>query len=358
MTTSNVDVRRELWPDVAKGLCIMLVVLWHVVTKHFQDVEWNTDLPVSGLWGRIGEVLLPLRMPLFFTLSGMFAVSALNRPISVLVRTRIAKFGYLYLVWLLIHTTVMSWTPQIDTARATSVGQLVEFLTITPTNLWYLYALALYFTVARLVRDLPPAWVLAAASILSAVAAAHLLPEPSNRGQVYQNLVFFLVGVYGRHHVDHLARRANGRLLLATLGLYAAGVAVMFGFGAQEWFGMWPLVSVVATLFGVTASVLIARNARRTTALLAHLGQRTLPIYVLHLVLLAVVDQLTRTHAVEPTAAAYAVIEPIVLTVALVAACLALEWVLRQMRLGVLFDPPFSRPLNSASSSRYGRDVR
>lgn len=31
---------RETWPDVAKGMCIILVVLWHVVTKHYQRVDW------------------------------------------------------------------------------------------------------------------------------------------------------------------------------------------------------------------------------------------------------------------------------------------------------------------------------
>lgn len=344
--------RRELWPDVAKGVCIVLVVLWHVVTKHFQQVEWDTGLPISGFWGRLGELLLPLRMPLFFTISGMFAVSAVARPLGVLVRTRIAKFAYLYVVWLLIHTAIMSFTPHFDTAGAQGPWQLIEFATINPTNLWYLYALAMYFTVARLVRRVPPIWVLTAAFLVSAAAASHLLTDPSNRAQVFQNLFFFLAGLYGREVLEGLAHRSNGRLVAACLTVYAASVAAMYALGAETWFGVWPVVSIFATLFGLTAAALVARRARRTTATLAFLGQRTLPIYVIHLAALAAFDQLTREFAFEPTWAPYAVVEPILLTAALICTCLALEQLLRWIRAGFLFDPPFAgRLVTKASQS-------
>lgn len=337
------DVGREIWPDVAKGVCIILVVLWHVVTKHYQRVEWDTELPLSGAWGRLGEFLLPLRMPLFFTISGMFAVSALGRPLGVLMQTRIAKFLYLYLVWVLIHTAIMSFTPHIDTARAHDAWQLVEYLTITPTNLWYLYALAVYFAVARLVRPLPQAWILGATLILSAVAAAHLLPEPSNRGQVYQNLFFFLAGVYGRGPLEKLARRASRRTVALWFLAFVCASAVMIGLDAEAWFGVWPVVSIIAVLFGVAAAAVVARRQPRAAAALAYLGRRTLPIYVMHLAVLAVFDQLTRRYDVEPTGVVYAAIEPIVLTAALIGACLLLERILRRAHAGFLFELPTLR---------------
>ena len=335
--------RRELWPDVAKGVCIVLVVLWHVVTKHFQQVEWDTGLPVSGFWGRVGELLLPLRMPLFFTISGMFAVTAVARPLSMLIRTRIAKFVYLYIVWLLIHTAIMSFTPHFDTARAQGPWQLIEYATINPTNLWYLYALAVYFTIARLVRPVPRGWVLVATFLVSAAAASHLLLDPSNRAQVLQNLFFFLAGLYGREPLERLAHRANVRTALTCFTVYAVCVAAMYALGAETWFGIWPAVSILATLFGLTGAAVVARRARRTTATLAFLGQRTLPIYVIHLAALAGFDQLTRKIDFEPTWAGYAVVEPILLTAALIGVCLALEQLLRWIRADFLFDPPFAR---------------
>lgn len=345
MPSSTASRPRETWPDVAKGVCILLVVLWHVVTKHYQSVEWDTSLPVSGVWGTAGEQLLTLRMPLFFTVSGLFAVSAVGRPWRVLARTRIARFAYLYVLWLLIHTAVLSLNPAFDTARARDLVDLVAELTISPTNLWYLLALAVYFVVARSTRRVPTTWLLGAAFLLSAVAAAHLLPVPGNRGQVLQNLLFFLAGLRLRPALQTYARTTTPvRTALATLA-YAAGLGVMALLGAQRWFGVWPVVSVLATSFGVATAVLVSRHLTRTTRLLSGLGGRTLPIYVMHLPLLAVLDRLLDGpwQVIEPRTTALAVVEPALLTAVLVATCLVLHRLLVRARLTALFTLPSPR---------------
>jgi threonine dehydratase len=344
---------RETWPDVAKGVCIILVVLWHVVTKHYQRVDWDISLPLSSGWGTLGEQLLPLRMPLFFTISGLFALSAVSRSWSTLTRTRIGKFACLYAMWLVMHTAIMWFTPDFDTAHARGPMQLLEQLTITPTNLWYLYALALYFLIARLTSRVSTVWLLPAAFLLSAVAAAHLLPEPSNRGQVYQNALFFLAGLRLRPAIEAYVARADRRCLLAAATAYATVLAMMALLDAQRWFGVWPMVSVIATWFGVTAAVLVSRNLARVTHALSRLGVRTLPIYVVHLPLLAVIDRLVRgpLAVLEPHTTAFVAVEPVLLTALLIAACLVLHHVLRSCGLGRLFEPfrPHRYPLAQTS---------
>jgi uncharacterized membrane protein YcfT len=342
MPSSSTSRSRETWPDVAKGVCILLVVLWHVVTKHYQSVDWDTSLPISGAWGTLGEQLLTMRMPLFFTVSGVFAVGAISRPWAVLARTRIARFAYLYALWLLIHTAVLTLNPSFDTARAQDLGDLLAELTISPTNLWYLLALALYFAVARSLRRVPTTWLLAGAFLLSAIAAAHLVPVPGNRGQVLQNLVFFLAGLRLRPAIESYARTTTaGRTVIVGLA-YGAGLAAMALLGAQRWFGVWPVVSVLATSFGVVAAVVVSRHLARTTRLLAALGGRTLPIYVMHLPLLAVLDRLLDGpwRAVEPRSPVLAVVEPVLLTAVLVVVCLLLHRLLLRARLTALFSLP------------------
>lgn len=138
---------RALWADVATGVCILLVVLWHVVVKHYLRIDWGVPPPIPGAWGALTEQLLPLRMPLFFTISGMFAAGAVTRPWRVVRRSKVGRCLYLYAVWLLIHTAVLALVPSFDTARADDVAGLPAQLTITPSNLWYLYALALYYVI-------------------------------------------------------------------------------------------------------------------------------------------------------------------------------------------------------------------
>ncbi|MCO1594639.1 acyltransferase [Micromonospora sp. RHAY321] len=282
---------RAEWADAAKGVCIILVVLWHVVVKDYLQIDWHIGVPVPGLWGTVGEQFLPLRMPLFFTISGVFAANAVQRPWRVVARSRIAGFLYLYAVWLLIHTAVLAAAPDFPTDRATSALGLLEQLTITPSNLWYLYALALYFTVAKVLRRAPRVLVLVPAAALSAVAAAGLLDTPGNRAGLYQNLIFFLAGLYLRPQIEWWAATATRRRLVLTSGAYVLALAAMAALGAQRWFGVWPAVSVVAVAFGVTAAAQLGRWPA-ASGRLATLGRITLPIYVIHMPVLALLHRL------------------------------------------------------------------
>ncbi|MBM0233775.1 acyltransferase family protein [Micromonospora sp. STR1_7] len=282
---------RAQWADAAKGVCIILVVLWHVVVKDYLRIDWHVGVPAPGLWGALGEQFLPLRMPLFFTISGVFAVNAVQRPWRIVARGRIAGFLYLYALWLLIHTAVLAVAPDFPTDRATSVPGLLEQLTITPSNLWYLYALALYFTLAKAARGAPRVLVVVPAGVLSAVAAAGLLDTPGNRAGVYQNLVFFLAGLYLRPQIERWAATATRRRLVLTSGAYGLALVAMAVAGAQQWLGVWPLVSVVAVAFGVTAAARLGRWPA-LGGRLATLGRVTLPIYVIHIPVLALLHRL------------------------------------------------------------------
>nr|WP_236646926.1 acyltransferase [Micromonospora acroterricola] len=341
---------RAEWADAAKGVCIILVVLWHVVVKDYLQIDWHIGVPVPGLWGTVGEQFLPLRMPLFFTISGVFAANAVQRPWRVVARSRIAGFLYLYAVWLLIHTAVLATAPNFPTDRATSLLGLLEQLTITPSNLWYLYALALYFTVAKAAGRAPRLLVLVPAGALSAVAAAGLLDTPGNRAGLYQNLVFFLAGRYLRPQVEWWTATATRRRLVLTSGAYALALAAMAVAGAQRWFGVWPLVSVVAVAFGLTA----AARLRRWPALshrLATLGRITLPIYVIHMPVLAVLHRmlLGPVSGLDPVGQGLLVLGyPVLLTAVVICVSLAVQRGLLAVHARWLFALPGHRRVETA----------
>jgi len=342
---------RIAWADVAKGMCILLVVLWHVLMKHYLQIDWHSGGRVRGLWGTLGQQLLPLRMPLFFAVSGFFAVRAIQRPWSTLVRTKVAKFYYLYVIWLVVHTVVLTFVPDFGTERATGPLKFLAQLTITPSNLWYLYALALYFVIAKAARRVPASLILGLAFVLSATASAGLLDLPGDRGGVYQNLVFFLAGLYGKSLLEDLAARASWRRLLLVGTPYVVLLGVIARFDAKTWFGLWPLVSGVAIVLGVTAAGLVTRWVRLSNAL-ASVGRRTLPIYVMHMPLLA----LTHAALIGPLSSAgpatqwiAAVAEPVLLTAFLAWLCLYLHRYLPK----ALFDLPFTSTSRSfARASR------
>ena len=335
------DPGRLLWADVAKGVCILLVVLWHVIAKQYLAVPWKVGFGIQGAWGHLGEAFLPLRMPLFFSVSGMLALGALNRPWGRLLRFKTARFEYLYLVWLAIHTAVFAFTPGFETRRAHDPVGFLAQLSVTPSNLWYLYALALYFPLAKATRRLPAAAVLGPALLLSAVASADWIPTPGDRGGLLQNVFFFLLGARFGPDLARLAE-TSGRRRTALLGAgFVLAYVVTLVLGGQQWFGVWPVLSVLAMLAGVSGAAVLARRPCLARPL-AGLGRRTLPIYVLHLPLLALLHTVSRHRlaSAAPLHPVLAVLDPLLVTALLVAACLGLHHGLQRAGARWLFELP------------------
>jgi uncharacterized membrane protein YcfT len=341
---------RDVWADAAKGFCVVLVVVWHVVWLHLVVIDWNVPLPAPQAWQAFVNALLPMRMPLFFTISGMFAANAVNRPWSAVARSRIAKFAYLYVLWLLIHQAVVAVVPVPFEERVHSVGDLVEQLTISPTTVWYLFALVVYFVIAKVVRRVPAVPVLVAAFALSAASSAGWLSFLNNhaeafgnRDAVFQNLVYFLAGICFSAQVRSLGTRTSWPRV-ALFGLLDAVVlGAMKVFDATRVVGVWPAASIAGVLFGITAVAKLSQWAPLGNAL-ASIGRRTLPIYVVHIPALMVVHWLV-TGSALPTASTpvrtlVTIVEPVVLTAALVGFSLALHSLAQRVGAGWLFDLP------------------
>ncbi|KQR48737.1 hypothetical protein ASF87_07805 [Microbacterium sp. Leaf161] len=324
------------WPDVAKGMCIILVVLWHVVTKHAIAVEGAG--PVTDAWATLNAQLLPLRMPLFFLISGMFAGRVVNAPAGTPWRRRAGRLAAVYVIWVVIQTFVLALTPDFDTARAENGWQLLAQLTISPTNLWYLLALAVYLLVARLVRQVPTAVVLPVAFVIAAVASAGVIPDLGNLWQVVQNLLFFLAGLRLRSVIERFAAASSPFRTLMLGTAYVAAVGAVGVLGMRQWPGVWPLLAIVAVAFGVAACATIDHCASVVARPLRWVGQRTLPIYVIHMIPLALIDGALR-GAGWLTTPATEVVWPVVLTGAVIAICLVVHAGLVRVGLGALFDP-------------------
>lgn len=334
MTT--VSAPRVGWPDVAKGICIILVVLWHVVTKHAIHVAGAG--PVTDAWATLNAQLPPLRIPLFFLVSGMFAARAVLTDDGNSWRRRAARLALLYVVWVLIQTFVLALAPDFDTARATNGWELLAHLTFRPTNLWYLLALAVYLAIGRLTRGLPTVPVLAGAFVIAAVAGAGVIPDLGNLWQLVQNLFFFLVGLRLRAVVERFAKSVGIWRTLALAVVYAGALAVVAGLAIRLLPGVWPALALVAVAFGVSLSVLLDRHAGVIARPLRWIGQRTLPIYVLHMMPLALIDAGLRAVGVRTTPVVEAV-GPVVLTAVVIAICLGVQALLVRCGLGALFDP-------------------
>ena len=332
---------RLAWADTAKGACIVLVVLWHVTRKDYLDLPWHVGPPVVGAWGELSVLLLPVRMPLFFLISGLFAARQLERPWRQVLSGRVAPLLYLFVIWTLAQTVVLQTTPGFDTAVAHSPHDLVVQLTITPGNLWYLLALASYVAVARATRPHPHV-ALTVALLLSAVASSHLVPTPGNRYGLLANLAFFLLGT----RLRHLRTPGRPAMLASTAAFVVIAALWQLHVVGDSWFGLRPLLGLLGISAGVTGSVVVA-GTPRLGPWLAAVGRNTLPVYVLHLPLVALAHLATVHLLSRPMAGSLvlATAYPVLLTSLVVSICLSLHRLLVRVGAGWLFTAPWVRPV-------------
>ena len=339
---------RVAWADTAKGLCILLVVLHHSTVKHLPSVL-PADLAVVGeTWLAVTAALKPIRMPLFFLLSGLFAAGALRRPWAQVLTARVLNPYWVYAVWLGLLAVVFSVERTLVMNRTRGIGELLADLAFASTGVWFLYALVVYFVLAKAFQRHDLRWVAGGAALL-AVSVSALPMTDANREAVLVHFVYFLLGARLPELMHLLASWRTVPTTVLAVG-YAGAVALLAALGA-------PLsVEVTAlSLVGVPLAVRVAcatSTLRRIGPATAALGRLTLPVYVLHMPLLAVVHHVpgpatalaaltgTPVSAGPVVGALVAAVYPLLVTGLVTAASLGLHRLLVRLGLTSLFALP------------------
>lgn len=340
-TTATDAPARLAWADVAKGGCILLVVLHHVVTKQYVDLVPLVYQPIGDAWAGLSHGLKPVRMPLFFVLSGFFASTAVTRPWAMVARGRIWSPAYLYVVWLVLLALFFSVERELPLNRTQDLGEFALDLVFASTGLWFLYALVLYFVLAKLAARVPIGFLLGVAATVS--AGASLLPiEEVNRVAILVHFVHFVVGARCPDLLRRLA--ADPRPLGWPLALaLVVGAVVIELLGAPLSVEIL-VISVVGVPWGLRVAAGAARMPRLADGL-AWVGRRTLPIYVMHVPVLAAVHHLGLTPDAPDgvggvAAVAFVVAYPLLVAALVVGGCLVIRAALLRVGLRPLFELP------------------
>jgi uncharacterized membrane protein YcfT len=332
---------RSAWADTAKAVSIVLVVLHHTVGKHLGFVTPTPLLGMEAVWLELTYALRPVRMPLFFVVSGLFAGSALRRPWREVVRKRVLNLYYLYALWIGIHMGVFLVFDELPMNRTRGWSELVANLVVPSSGLWYLYALVAYFLVTRLLLRLDPRVVVALAAALT-VLTPGLGIDAVNTASLLQHFFFFAFAAHFPSVVDATSRLSL-RLTLLVAGAAAGVVAAPMVLGPDAQPSRF-VISLLAVPLAVRLVGLLAQW--RPAALLgSFLGRRTLPIYVLHVPVLAVLHssfiEALRIEETSVVSVLALVVYPLTATCVIIAICLGVERVLSRAGFDWLFTAPF-----------------
>ena len=335
---------RIAWVDLVKACSVLLVVQMHFV----QMLVAAHTTAITGFWQIYIQVMEPLRMPIFFVVSGMVAASALSRDWRS-NRRRTLGVGYLYVLWSVLLLGLLALVSMEPTP---SLGELLTeipaVLAFPTDGYWYLLALLAFFVLAKLTRRYP-AWLVvgvAAVPALFRVAtlefvdwAAEPVHSPGMLASLPLNLVFFLIGARMRDLVAGLASKANWALVL-VFGSAALWLSVAKIQSQNEW-GVNALpTSLLWVATGVMAAALLIRSSgvRRFGA---YLGARTLPIFVLQFPILVLAREFLAITGPSPLASPFVqVLFPLLTTAATVAVALAIHRLCQKPALSWLFRAP------------------
>lgn len=258
--------QRDISVDAAKGTSIVLVVCWHVGGLDF----------LHGM----NEPLLLLRMPLFFFASGLFAVGAMRMDFGDFFRRKLSSLLYLYVVWAFLLYLGTDLIREVAYGTPYTLSERFHLFTDPPDTIWFIYALALVYLAGWLTARLPSAVVVggAVALYIYSIHTVPLVGAPFLH-KVLRALPFFLIALRYGPAILAFSRTqsAHWPLFLAVFLALAMGTV---GSGLDR-VGPVPLA---VGLLGIVAVMATAR-AFRTTApvrFLAHVGQNSFYVYVMH----------------------------------------------------------------------------
>lgn len=310
---------RLAWADIAKAISIVLLVIYTTTIDSYY----------------VNELLILARMPLFFFVSGLFAWRiVVTADLLSFMRDRVGNLIYLYAIW--------TWILYLTTKGAASLFFGAPFYPKSnlwifvdpPLTTWFLYALAIAFLVARLVRSLPIWLVMAVACAIYAVAVwTGDWRHQDFAERILRLFPFFWLGLAIRPLVGEVVETWH-RWWPAVC---AAFLALAWGVLDTPLSAFAP-VTFATTLVGVFGLLLLARDLsdRSWSRPIAIVGASTLYIYVLQRIQLYYLNQVREALGlVNP---AWGLLEAAIIVVVGV---LVGRWIVAQPGLGWLFQAPW-----------------
>ena len=260
------------WVDVAKGICICFVVMMHSTLGVEKAAEAN------GWMHAVVEFARPFRMPDFFLIAGLFLAARIDAPWRLFLDRKVLHFVYFYVLWLTIQFAVKAPPMAAEAGGYDALLRQYLWSFIEPFGtLWFIYHLALFMVLVRLVKKLPwqAVWIVAAALEIAPIETGSTLVD-----EFAGRFVYFYSGYLFAPYVFRYAARVGAAPALAFAGLLAWGL--MEAAFTYTGYADLPLVSLALGFAGALAiigtAVLLARTPMSVP--LTWLGANSIVVYL------------------------------------------------------------------------------
>lgn len=269
-------MQRVAWPDIAKGIAIVLVVYGHAVRGLFAP-----DLGPEGGWAWADYLVYSVHMPVFFAISGYFFDASIDKGRRQFGRDRLKTIVWPYFLWSALHFVAQLLGHRLHlTNFSVEPERILSILWDPISPFWFLYALGVAMLVSALIRPFNP---LGLAGISGAILLLlGFLDHPQLIDDIFYALFYFSLGRSLRR-IDLSFLNATpiqvlvavAFVLFVTVG-YLAGVPVRLNYFAG--------ISGLALFYGLSRTLSLHPAVARS---LTPLGLYSMGIFVMHVTVLA-----------------------------------------------------------------------
>lgn len=260
--------------DLAKGICILLVLMLHI-SEHL--------IPTPNFGA--------LRMPLYFTLSGLFFKDYSPK---VFIAKKVNNILVPFIFWLFISELIyFAWQLVVTREIVTPlIFQDPEIHTVNSNGpIWFLFALfnvnLIFYGISFLLKDFKKIFlaviILSFAGFLCFSANINL---PFWLDASLSALPFFFLGFFFRK-IKFISSKRNFRILLAGIGFCLLSYLIYYTFGENcvgfrnNYFYGNPLLAYLNSCLFV-AGILLLCQMIRWLPIISYLGRFSIIVLVLH----------------------------------------------------------------------------
>ncbi|MBJ2121665.1 acyltransferase [Arthrobacter sp. MSA 4-2] len=260
MTTST-DTRIR-WLDSCRGVAILLVVVLHA-----GEALRITAGPTPGV-DQFNLFFEPFRMPVLMFLSGITLPQSMTKTGRKYFAGKASKVAWPYVLWSLI---ILAASGELSPA---AVSQIFHD---SPTYLWYLWFILVFYALAYPLRRVPPLLIAG-----TGVGMSFMLTDNGRPEAMAFLSAFFFFGAWCAKHPREIAEFIGKPWVLAVAGACAVTVGVLSVAG-------WEVLYQGEFAWGVAGALVIVYwffprlPAGPVTTALEFVGRYSIVFYVAHL---------------------------------------------------------------------------
>ncbi len=285
LSTLRAQTRPRInWADSAKGLSIILVVVFHVV----RGLNSAHIMATSYVYDIVNMILIRIRMPLFFFTSGLFIERIVKRDPKRFFLNRAGTLLYPYFVWSVIQTAFQSRFSVYANHKIDFWPTVLMLPYEAPMQFWFLYVLFVGSSLWYLLRKLRvPIWAATLGALVLYLTANQVNWSWWHHAVEVRDLLPFLaLGALASDWLLTRKRPSTLALITTFLGGMALLVGTVVAFPDNQWRAL-ALLGSIAGISGIVCLCMLMSDMRLARSVKL-CGRYSLQIFVLHTMVAAV----------------------------------------------------------------------